>query len=225
MSEDKAVKESRERFLKDIKGHTMTVLRNDGLYRHVRFMKPRDVGGSEYWFDLITWPGNLVFRGDGDSFAFAREPDMFGFFGKKTLSINPGYWAQKLTIKQDVVKEYNKDLLIQHVREACDDMRDTGSASLANDVWEDMEDEDSNGMLETLEDARAFLNKWEGDDAWSDTWEWDLTGYDWWFLWALHGIVWGIQQHEAQFGPLVLTQEQVDLSQGQDIGTMGVVVG
>lgn len=31
----------------------------------------------------------------------------------------------------------------------------------------------------------------------TDTWDWDLKGYHWWFLWALHGIVWGIAQYDA----------------------------
>lgn len=31
----------------------------------------------------------------------------------------------------------------------------------------------------------------------ADTWEWDLKGYCWWFLWACHGIVWGIAQYDA----------------------------
>jgi len=30
-----------------------------------------------------------------------------------------------------------------------------------------------------------------------DTHEWDLRDYAWWFLWACHGIAWGIAQYDA----------------------------
>lgn len=221
MSEDEAVKKIRDRFLKDTKAHEMTVLRDDGLYRHVRFMQPRDFGGSEYWYDLITWPGNLVFRGDGDTYAFAREPDMFGFFRRKKLSINPSYWAEKLTVKCDVAKEYSKDRLIQHVREYLEE-GNVDDADLCDDISQDLKSLDENGMLEDLEGARDFLNRWEEDDVWSDTWEWDLMDYDWWFLWALHAIVWGVQQYEARYG---VFQGTHDVAQARDVSQTGVLVG
>lgn len=40
-----------DRFLKDAENHKMTVVRDDGVYRHLRFMKPET---TSYWFDLIT---------------------------------------------------------------------------------------------------------------------------------------------------------------------------
>jgi len=68
-----------ERFKRDTKDHEMTVLHEDGLYRHLRFRKPAG-GYSEYWFDLVTWPGVLVIRGDMETFAFSRTEDMLAFF-------------------------------------------------------------------------------------------------------------------------------------------------
>lgn len=47
--------EARERFDVDVAEHKMTVLRDEGLYRHLRFQKP---GTSCYYFDLVTWPGH-----------------------------------------------------------------------------------------------------------------------------------------------------------------------
>jgi hypothetical protein len=38
---------------------------------------------------------------------------------------------------------------------------------------------------------------WTGEPFhFTDTYEWLLKDYDWWFLWALHGIVWGIAQYD-----------------------------
>src|SRR5580692_6155935 len=90
-----------ECFQRDTANHEMTVLHDDGLYRHLRFMQVitdeltgKQSRSSFYWFDLVTWPGNLVINGDMETFAFARSDDMFGFF--RGDRINPGYWAEKV---------------------------------------------------------------------------------------------------------------------------------
>jgi hypothetical protein len=35
----------------------------------------------------------------------------------------------------------------------------------------------------------------------TDTWEWDLTDWDWTFLWCLHAIVWGIARYDGEEAP------------------------
>lgn len=95
---------TQDRFLKDAGSHVMTVIRDDGVHRHLRFRKAPPAG-SEYWFDLITWPGSLCIDGDMGTYVFRRLPDMFEFFctdreynekrGRK-LGINAGYWGEKL---------------------------------------------------------------------------------------------------------------------------------
>lgn len=68
------------RFAREMAGHEMTVLHDDGLYRHLRFTSNLR-GHGEYWFYLITWPGCLTIRGDyGNAYTFTREPDMLPFF-------------------------------------------------------------------------------------------------------------------------------------------------
>src|SRR5436190_22697501 len=101
-----------ERFQSDTRDHEMTVLRDDGLYRHLRFKAPDT---SFYWFDLITWPGYLAVVGDfGDGYTFTRVPDMFEFFRAKSGwnggSINPMYWAEKIASGRDGVKRYSMDI-------------------------------------------------------------------------------------------------------------------
>ena len=56
-----------EQFKRDVDRHQLQVLRDDGLYRHVRFLRTAvdpETGKREkssfYWFDLITWPGCLA---------------------------------------------------------------------------------------------------------------------------------------------------------------------
>lgn len=119
-----------DRFLKDAGSHVMTVIRDDGVHRHLRFRKAPPAG-SEYWFDLITWPGTLCIDGDMGTYVFRRLTDMFEFFrtdqkwadqrGCK-LGINPGYWSEKLQApKPRHAEEYSADAFRQHVRESFDE--------------------------------------------------------------------------------------------------------
>ncbi len=64
-------------FLEAVAKHEMHVLHEDGLYRHIRFKKP---GTSCMHFDLITYPGYLVYSGDMGCYVFSRLPDMFELF-------------------------------------------------------------------------------------------------------------------------------------------------
>jgi hypothetical protein len=101
-----------ERFKSETATHQMTVLHDDGPYRHLRFSSPES---RFYWFDLITWPGNLAIKGGMGVFMFARDPDMFEFFRAKAGwnmgRINPDYWAEKLPGGRDSAREYDERVL------------------------------------------------------------------------------------------------------------------
>lgn len=83
-------------FLADVAHHQLTVLRDDGLYRHLRFSKP---GSNDMRFDVVTWPGFLAYSGDMGCFVFERLDDMLAFFRRPYtgpgLTINERYWAEK----------------------------------------------------------------------------------------------------------------------------------
>lgn len=192
-----AVAESAARFPADTPNHHMTVLHDDGLYRHLRFRDPESI---LYWFDLVTWPGALAINGDCGSFMFTRDMDMFSFFRRNgnERGINPGYWAEKektgaktqnyseAKLRQNVVEHF-----IDAVRDA-DAPRGLGKAIREDifDNWEyDLEREDS---------AReAVANFSYREFRFVDSWEWDLTDWDWHYLWCCQAIVWGIGQYEA----------------------------
>ena len=86
-----------ERFLRDVAGHQMTVVRDDGIYRHLRFKKPDTICMH---FDLITWPGYLCYTGDMGTYVFTRLRDMFDFFrrtkSKDLFALDHHYWAEKV---------------------------------------------------------------------------------------------------------------------------------
>ena len=202
------------RFARETADHRMTVLHDDGLYRHLRFQEHvwrppliDPVPRSFYWFDLITVPGSLIFRGDGESFVFARVEDMFKFFRGPAGRINPGYWSEKLTSAREV-RKYDRDIFEQRVKEAfVDAVRDREApAGLGRAVREQILDPD--GLFTdgagTEESAHQILRDFEFKGfCFSDTWEWDFRDYDWWFLWSLHAIVWGIAQYDAAASPAV----------------------
>lgn len=124
MSEETRIAEAGEAFTRDTAAHEITILEDDGLYRHVRFQgrypddyKVPEFRGKKhifYYFDLVTWPGSLVIRGDMESYLFTRLDDMFEFF--RDHKPNPGYWAEKLpaAMREDT-KRYSEDLLAQLV--------------------------------------------------------------------------------------------------------------
>lgn len=191
------------RFVGDTADHAMTVLHDDGLYRHLRFrsqvwrpplLKPQT--SSMYWFDLITVPGTLIFQGDGTSFVFSRIDDMFEFFRGPVGRINPQYWAEKVTSGRDQLMRYDQAIFEARVKEAFVDAVRWGGvpAGTGKALRADVLDQD----IYYEQGAREALDNFSyGGFQFGDTWEWSFEDYDWWFLWALHGIVWGIAQYDA----------------------------
>ncbi|QTD97033.1 hypothetical protein [Streptomyces cyanogenus] len=184
------------RFTRDTAGHQMTVLHDDGLYRHLRFTNnPRGYG--EYWFDLITWPGRLAMCGDlGDDYVFSRMPDMFEFFrADRRWGINPHYWAEKLGGGRRSVKEYSEELLRQRVVEQFVNDAKWGGVPAGTGkhlrTWvlnEDLSDEHT--ARNVLEDF-AFQGY-----EFKDVWEWDFHDYESSFIWACYAIQWGIARYD-----------------------------
>ena len=126
---------ARERFARDTAEHALTVLHDDGVYRHLRLQKP---GTSVYFYDLTTWPGYLAISGDAGHYLFARLYDMFEFFAEQPGGesvdaapasrkhvvegrINPGYWAEKLRgPREDSTRRYSPELFTTLVGEWCE---------------------------------------------------------------------------------------------------------
>lgn len=182
------------RFRGDTAKHRMTVLHDEGLYRHLRFMNPDD---SAYWFDLVTWPGSLAIRGDVDGYMFTRLTDMFEFF--RGTGINPHYWAEKTEGGRDSTKSYSEELfrqiVVEHFVTAV--RYEDAPRGLGKAVREEILD---SACLGTEEDARAALDAFEFKGFrfdFDDTWEWDLHDFNWSFLWCCHAIQWGISQYAA----------------------------
>lgn len=178
---------SRERFERDTAEHEMTVLRDDGMYRHVRFARP---DSSSYLYDLVTWPGYLAIVGDCEDYLFCRATDMFEWFvGRGQDGINPHYWSEKLCGDRgrDIACGYSEDALRARVIGWFEDMtgpinpeayvREDYFTSLDLAVWqrlslsraleaEILSDEDGEGEAGAHRRLRDFEWFCDGSEAW-----------------------------------------------------------
>lgn len=192
---------ARERYDADTIDHVMTVLRDDGVYRHVRFRRPDT---NCYWFDLVTWPGSLAITGDLGDYVFSRTPDMFSFFASTPVgSINPGYWAEKLRApRPEAARTYSVESYRAHVlrwlADQQDDLPPAAAAGLMRAVNEDLLSAVDDGTAQDEQDAHRLLRDFEHNGIEiGDSWEWDLREFDPTFLWCCWAIADGIQRYRA----------------------------
>jgi hypothetical protein len=213
---------SEEKFLKDVANHELIVLRDEGVNRHIRLKKS---GFNSYWFDLITWNGNLCIDGDMGTYVFSRIEDMFEFFrtdrkyadmkGKKVI-INPGYWAEKLKSISTYgkgPKEFDKEKFCECVKSDYDNWFESNRPDddaeesekndfkeLAEALWEeivsDVTSMSDDGELRAVDAAVSFSSDSVPDFEFRDFWEHTLDSYTFHFIWCLYAIAWGIQKYD-----------------------------
>ena len=134
------------RFLLDTALHRMEIIRDDGLYRHLRMKQP---GTSCYYFDIITWPGYLTVTGDMGTWTFSRIADMFDFFGAWKGVINTHYWSEKLeagagcSARDLLAREYDHDAFCKSLKESLSEylVDDEGADPEEDEDWDDDEDD------------------------------------------------------------------------------------
>lgn len=198
-----------QQFLKDVAEHQMTIVRDDGVHRHIRFAKPAT---SCMHFDLITWPGYLCYTGDMGTYVFRRLHDMFEFFRTDrehqhlkdglTLAINQPYWGEKLEAvdKCDGYKEYSEkkfkliinDLVDQHIEEENFPVAGVKAIELREAVHEEVL-----CNCETEQAAHEAARDFSHDGfEFRDFWESDLKEYSFRFTWCCYALAWGIQKYD-----------------------------
>lgn len=198
-----------KRFLRDVQDHQMTIIRDDGVHRHIRFQKP---GSTNMFFDLITWPGHLCYTGDMGTFVFQRLQDMFEFFRadrkqkrneeNDTLAINPAYWGEKLEAidRSAGFRKWSEATFDSRVREEFGDWLDNGELSEAqkSNAREDFENNVIDAIANGKDSAyRAALDfEFEGERPFEDWWEVDTDEYTFHFLWCCYALAWGVERYD-----------------------------
>lgn len=191
------------RFLSDVAKHSMTVLRDEGVDRHLRF---RFAGGGFCWFDIVTWQGRLVITGDCETFVFSRLDDMFEFFRSSGGRINPQYWQEKILDGRDRARGFDWDHFRSKALEAFD--RATARhedferrAEARKDLEDELDEADSDefGAVQLL---RGYQYRPDGFDK-PAYFYFDLSDggpdgktWDFHYIWCCRAIVWAIQQYD-----------------------------
>lgn len=209
-------------FLRDVADHVMEVMRDDGVYRHIRFRKP---GTMCMHFDLITWPGYLCYTGDMGTYVFTRLADMFEFFRTdreyaqrgRRLAINLSYWSEKLeavngsrrggaAVEFDPAK-FRKVIQEYRLNWIRDEARNLLTKDERRDLWESV-DSDVLGRIEDGEQlayaaAHEFNWKPQRYPPWSgrswyfdDLWEHNFNDYTRRFRWCCFALAWGIEIYD-----------------------------
>lgn len=188
----------KSRFADDTAAHQLTVLLDQGLYRHLRFADP---ASRNTWFEIITVPGLLTINGDMGTFTFSREADMFGFFRRADGGINDYYWTEKLLAGDQPAKAYSDKIFAATIRQDAEGQLDDAevdgeqrAAALA-ELEEEVLSVASEGEHEAFRALAGFSNDLLD---FTDAWEHDFTEYSFRYLWSLHAIFHGIAEHTAR---------------------------
>lgn len=198
---DTVEERARKRFEGDTAEHEMTVMRDDELYRHLRFKAP---GTITYYYDLVTWPGYLAIVGDMGDYLFSRTRDMFEFFEGDGKRINPHYWAEKLQSGPSPGRSgamvYSHDALRSHVLDWARDYCEYGGGDVMYPslLVAALEREILSGHTLHPEEARERIDRLEEAVGYVEAWEWDLREYDQHFLWCCWAILRGIGQYRTK---------------------------
>jgi len=191
-----------EDFLKDVSKHEMIVMHDQDTYRHLRFKKPNSI---DMYFDLITYPGYLVYSGDMGCYVFSRINDMFQFFRNPdgdqlaVHQINPHYWMEKLEAQcRDGATEFSHEKFIANVRRWMNE-----GEHITPEIREDVEDiliDDCESHTEE-ECMRAvmdydFTDKEGNRMHFPVFWEVNNRVYTGRFIWCCYAIVWGIKKYD-----------------------------
>lgn len=180
---------SLDSFLDSVRNHELSILKDDGLYKHLKFGSP--VNYWDQWFEVVTYPNTLIFSGDMGTYVFSRTEDMFTFFRKDGLEINPDYWSRKCLAvdKHDGIKSFSPAYFIAKVKEWMDE------AEFSDIARGEIEEE----LISSVYSAeyRAAIDFEASDGTTFDGfWEVDCDTYTYRFLWCCYAVVWAIQKYD-----------------------------
>jgi hypothetical protein len=211
-----------QRFERDIADHVMTIVRDDGVDRHIKF-RDKD-GGSPYWFEILTWPGALCIRGDCGTYVFSRLTDMFEFFRPKyervkegELFVNPSYWLEKMIASDSngrhpsAVEELDEKAFKARVHEEIDQYLgiDTGECDypgeLVCEIKRDLRSQvfDEVHSSTSPNEAHRLIYDFSYEDP-KGKMHWPFAEtesvprrYSFHTMWNLYAISWAIRQYDA----------------------------
>lgn len=188
---------TKDQFLKDVENHSLKVIKDDGLYRH---LECSNNGSFCQRFEIITWPGYLAYVGDMGDYVFSRIEDMFAFFRnkKQEIEINPGYWAEKVKAESVFgggIREFSVEQFRECVLESARSHFGLDEdAEIPEEIMEEIRPllraDDEYECVETMRNFRS--DKME----FYDFWEHGLTKATLHYIWCCYAIVWAISKYD-----------------------------
>lgn len=226
-------------FQNDIKDHSMEVLMDNGLYRHLRFSKD---GSNVFRFDLVTWPGHLSITGDMESFTFSRLDDMFSFFRTDRVAkpggkfdpeknTNLGYWAEKVVAQAPggITKLYGQKIANAIKSYVEDD--EEGVERFGKDEWTEIKEEVRDLEQRAMNDPDSELKELVSDIydfecngfSFVDFWDHRLEAYTYHFAWSCAAIAYGVREYDLHMGAKAAVQlaQEVLPDEVKMSGTLG----
>jgi len=189
---------TKEIFLNDVSGHSLKIIKDDGLYRHIECSNN---GSFNQRFEIVTWPGYLAYTGDMGDYLFSRVDDMFSFFRSPDHKINTGYWAEKCkaqSVYGNGIREFSverfRECVLNDVRGHLDIEEDD---EIPDDIMEEIEP-----LLNAENEhecAEEMMNFSSSKMEFNDFWEHTVTQKTWHFIWCCHAIVWAINQYDEMW--------------------------
>ena len=197
-----------EKFLKDVSGHEMQVIRDDGVYRHIRFSSPLKY--SPVFFELVTWPGHLCYWSNMGTYMFSGFDDMLELFS----SYNKYHWADYCAAEglQSRAWEFDDEEFIKevkgHYQEWVDDHHRRITGVDAQELWREIETSVlSGGGKEMLSAAQRFSYAvdYSVEFTFNHLFEGTFERPTWRFEWCCQAIAWGLKQYDAYKASVVAT--------------------
>lgn len=197
MRKKKDEKEIKKYFIENVENHSLEIVRDDGLFRHLEFSNN---GSSNMYFNITTWPGFLCISGDMGCYVFSRIKDMFCFF--RHDDINPSYWGEKLQSisRFEKFEEYSQDALKEAI-EWDFEQWEFDTEEQKKEIWEDIKDQlIEHDYANSIDIAMSTVMQYESPYGhnFQDFWEYGLKDYTYHYLWCLYAIVWGIKQYDKK---------------------------
>lgn len=189
-----------EEFLERVEDFQMTVLKDDGVYRHLRFRKPDTIAGS---FDIVTWPMHLSYSGDMGDYVFERHTDMLTFFRRnkpEDTGINPCYWSEKLQAvdKHCGYSEFSTAVFEEKLKDDFETYWEFDSPEQKEKAWDAIEwdlinyPDDVDSAITKACQYECPITKQE----FVDFWEHNLNEYTFHFIFCCRAIPWAIEVYD-----------------------------
>ena len=200
--------EIKEKFIKDVKGHQLKIIKDDGVYRHLLFKRQN---GSMYWTEIIASPNLLTINGDMGTWVFSRVDDMFEFFRNPELEINYHYWTEKLKAGRTSCEKFYMNLFYKNITKYIEDYFQDSIENINEDFYDDylkdiVEAEDEIEVVSKIRDFYIYSDdrilkdlpecyKQFNFDDFNEYWKLCYKA-DYQYVWSLFCIVKIIQEYD-----------------------------